>query len=333
VADGALDGANLLATDGKKAQEILLPSRLLVDVPGQGSTQLSAATGSGPSAAAASIENALHVRIDGTWVLDPTTLAALVDAEGGVDVTLTNDVLPNDGSTTLSIGVGQSHINGTQAEQLALAIGSQEPEASRLARQQILVEAILAKLPSGTAQIAALLQSAQLTGALTVGSLATLLDHARDEIADGQAASTMVPNNEIDSGSGTPSYGLDDAATASMVSSRLAGAALPTPLGGRARILVENGVGTPGLGDDARGVLVAKGYSFRSGGNAASFGTAPSVVLIPDSTPQSRALGTAICQLLGLPASAVQLDSNPTTIADAKVILGSDYQPQVTPAP
>jgi LytR_cpsA_psr family/LytR cell envelope-related transcriptional attenuator len=332
-ANGALDGANLLASDGKRGQEILLPSRLLVDVPGQGSTQLSAAPGSGAGAAAAAVENALHVRIDGTWVLDPTSLAALVDAEGGVDVTLTNDVLPGDGSTTLDIGVGTSHITGAQAGQLALAIGSQEPEASRLARQQILIEAILAKLPASPAQIAPLLQNAQLDGTLTPATLATVIGGVRDEIAAGQAASTVVPNDEIDSGSGTPSYGLDEAATATMVSNRLAGAALPTPVGGRSRILVENGVGLPGLGDQARAVLVAKGYSFRSGGNAASFGAEPSVVLIPDSTTQSRALGTAITQLLGLPASAVQLDSNPTTIADAKVILGSDYKPQVTPTP
>jgi hypothetical protein len=112
-----------------------------------------------------------------------------------------------------------------------------------------------------------------------------------------------------------------------MVSSRLAGAVLPTPAGGRARILVQNGVGTPGLGDAARAVLVAKGYSFRSGGNTSTFAAGPSVVLIPDSTPSSRAVGTAVTQLLGLPASAVELDGNPTTIADVKVILGSDYKP------
>ena len=94
-ANGALAGGNLLASDDKRAQEILLPSRLLVDVPGQGSTQLSTAPDSGPGAASAAVENALHVRIDGTWVLDPTALAALVNAEGGVDVTLTNDVVPD----------------------------------------------------------------------------------------------------------------------------------------------------------------------------------------------------------------------------------------------
>ncbi len=143
----SLAGANLLASDGSKAQEILLPSRLLVDLPGQGSTQLAAAPRSGVDAAAMAVENALHVRVDGTWILDPATLGALVSAEGGVDVTLTNDVLPGDGSAALAIGVGTSHITGPQAEQLAVAIGAQEPEASRLARQQILLEAILAKLP------------------------------------------------------------------------------------------------------------------------------------------------------------------------------------------
>ena len=66
-----LAGANLLASDGAKAQEVLLPSRLLVDVPGQGSTELAAAPRSGPDAAAAAVENALHVRVDGTWTLDP----------------------------------------------------------------------------------------------------------------------------------------------------------------------------------------------------------------------------------------------------------------------
>ncbi len=240
---------------------------------------------------------------------------------------------PGDGSTALSIGVGTSHITGTQAEQLAVAIGAEEPEASRLARQQILVEAILAKLPKTPAQIAPLLQPAQISGGLTPVRLAALLANVRQAVIADQAASTVVPNTEIDSGSGTPSYGLDESGTATMVSARLAGAMLPTPAGGRARILVQNGVGTPGLGDDARAVLVAKGYTFRSGGNASAFSSGPSVVLVPDSSPQSRAVGTAIAQLLGLPASAVELDSNPTTIADVKVILGSDYRPRVVATP
>jgi hypothetical protein len=328
-----LAGANLLASDGAKAQEILLPSRLLVDLPGQGSTQLSAAPRSGPDAAAMAVENALHVRVGGTWTLDPTSLGALVTAEGGVDVTLTSDVLPGDGSAALSIGVGTSHLSGAQAEQLAVAIGAQEPEASRLARQQILLEAILAKLPTSPGQIVPLLAPTQVSGGLTPGSLAALLANVRKAVAAGQAASTVVPNTEIDSGSGTPSYGLDESGTATMVSTRLAGATLPVPAGGRARILVQNGVGTPGLGEAARAVLVAKGYSFRSGGNAFAFSTGPSVVLVPDSTPQSRAVGSAVAQLLGLPASAVELDSNPTTIADVKVILGADFTPRVAATP
>ncbi len=277
------------------------PSRLLVDVPGQGSAELAQSPASGPAAAADAISNALQVRIDGTWVLDPTSLAALVDAEGGVDVTLTDDVLPTDGSVTLDLGVGTSHITGAQADSLALAIGSQEPEASRLARQQILLEAILAKLPTDRTRLQSVLQGANLVGSLTPASLATILSGMRDDVVADRAASIVVPTNEIDSGSGTSSYGLDDKAAAAMVAERLAGAEFPVPAGGRARILVQNGIGKPGLGDAARTELVSRGYIFRGGGNAASFGKGPSVVLIPDSSGASRAVGNAIARILGLP--------------------------------
>jgi anionic cell wall polymer biosynthesis LytR-Cps2A-Psr (LCP) family protein len=329
----SVEGAMLLARTGNKTQEILLPSRLLVDVPGQGSAPLAQAPLSGPDATADAVSNALHVRIDGTWVLDPTSLAVLVDAEGGVDVTLTDDVLPTDGSVALSFGVGASHLNGAQAGQLALAIGSQEPEASRLARQQILLEAVFGKLPADAGSLSALLQGAKLQGQLTATSLATMLAGVRVDVQAQRASSIVVPTTEIDSGSGTPSYGLDDQATQAMVDDRLSGAEFPVPAGGRARVLVQNGIGTPGLGDLAREQLVPRGYIFRSGGNAAAFGTGPSVVLIPDSTAASRALGSTVAQLLGLPATAVQLDVNQTTIADVVVILGSDFKaPAATPS-
>jgi hypothetical protein len=321
-----LQGAMLLARTGNKTQEILVPSRLLVDVPGQGSVELGQAPISGPDAAASAVSNALHVRIDGTWVLDVTAMSALVGAEGGVDVTLTDDVLPNDGSSGVALGAGTSHITGAQAAQLALAIGPQEPEASRLARQQILLEAILTKLPAAQAQITPLVQNAVLAGAETPARLAALLTGVRSDVAAARASSTLVPTIEIDSGSGTPWYGLDDKAAAAMVQERLTGAQFPIPAGGRARILVQNGIGTPGLGDAVRAELVPRGYIFRSGGNAPSFGSGPSVILIPDSSPQSRQLGSTIAKLLGLPDTSVQLDLNQTTIADIVVILGSDYK-------
>jgi hypothetical protein len=320
-----LQGAMLLARTGNKTQEILVPSRLLVDVPGQGSVELGQAPISGPDAAASAVSNALHVRVDGTWVLDTTAISVLVDAEGGVDVTLTDDVLPSDGSSGVALGVGTSHITGAQAAQLALAIGAQEPEASRLARQQILLEAMLTKLPAGQPQITPLIQNAVLSGAETPARLASLLAGVRSDVAAARASSTLVPTIEIDSGSGTPWYGLDDKAAAAMVQERLTGAEFPTPSGGRARVLVQNGIGTPGLGDAVRDELVPRGYIFRSGGNAPSFGSGPSVVLIPDSSPQSRQLGSTMAKLLGLPDSSVQLDLNQTTIADVVVILGSDY--------
>jgi hypothetical protein len=329
----AIDGVTLLAHVRGDTQEILLPSRLLVDVPGQGSVPLGQALTSGIDAPAAAVENALQVRVDGSWILNDVALSKLVDAEGGVDVALTSDILPPAGSTSLQLGPGTSHISGAMAVSLAAAIGAQEPEASRLARQQILLEAILTKLPATTAGIEALLQGAQLTGSVNVTSLATLLTGARADVLDGQAASTLVPTDEIDSGGGTPSYGLDTDGTTAMVSQRLAQVELPVPAGGRARVLVQNGIGTPGLGDRARALLVPKGYIFRTGGNASSFSDAPSVVLIPDASDASRAQGDAVALLLGLPMTDVELDPSPTTIADVKVILGSDFTAKAPTTP
>ena len=58
-----------------------------------------------------------------------------------------------------------------------------------------------------------------------------------------------------------------------------------------------------------------------------------SVVLIPDATAPSRALGSTIAQLLGLPQAAVELDPDQTTIADVVVILGSDFTPKAPTTP
>ena len=53
------------------------------------------------------------------------------------------------------------------------------------------------------------------------------------------------------------------------------------------RVLVENGVGTPGLVEKARAKLVDAGFRFLNGGNASSFGDDPSTVLVADGTTRA----------------------------------------------
>ena len=93
------------------------------------------------------------------------------------------------------------------------------------------------------------------------------------------------------------------------------------------RVLVENGVGTPGLVSQARAKLVDDGFRFIDGGNASSFGLKESLVLIPDGTSQSVTRGRRVADSLGLPSSAVQPSDRGQTVADVIVILGEDFAP------
>ena len=92
-------------------------------------------------------------------------------------------------------------------------------------------------------------------------------------------------------------------------------------------MLVENGVGTPGLVEQARTKLVDDGFRFVNGGNAAEFGVANSLVLVPDGTSQSVTRGERVAESLGLPATAVRPSNRGQTVADVIVILGEDFAP------
>ena len=65
------------------------------------------------------------------------------------------------------------------------------------------------------------------------------------------------------------------------------------------RVLVENGVGTPGLVEKARAKLVDDGFRFVNGGNAASFDFDESAVIIPDGTEKSVARGQRVARVPG----------------------------------
>lgn len=325
---GQLTGVSLLAAGGGDAQQVLVPSRLLLDVPGAGRMPVAQSLGPGASAPGAAIADALEIRVAGTWVLDTGALATLVDSVGGVSVDVDVDVPKSnaEGAALLaSAGAGQ-RLSGTQAAAYAQLLVAGEPEAARLARQERVVTALLAALPTDSARRRAMLVG--LPGAPTGGVLTSVLDvtGALHDAAGRQAlASTVVPVRDIDTGGAVTAYGLDTAAATTMVAARLAGAAIAVPPGGRLRVLVQNGDGAPGLGDAARSKLVAAGLKYLGGGNVDGFGVTETVVLLPDAGSASRAKGLAVTRALGLPSSALRITDNAPTVADVVVVLGRDF--------
>jgi hypothetical protein len=90
-------------------------------------------------------------------------------------------------------------------------------------------------------------------------------------------------------------------------------------------VLVQNGVGAPGLGDDARSRLVDEGFRFVGGGNAELLGRQTSAVLVPSSSASDRELGLAVAAALGLPAEVVAVGQEAPTTAEVVVVLGADF--------
>ena len=120
---------------------------------------------------------------------------------------------------------------------------------------------------------------------------------------------------------------LDPTGTASLVATNFAGSVPRHPIGGDVRVLVQNGVGAPGLGGKARDKLAAAGMDYVEGGNAASFGTARTLILIQDGSQTSIAQGDEVATALGVPTSDVKITTQGQNIADVVVVLGTDFHP------
>jgi hypothetical protein len=160
-----------------------------------------------------------------------------------------------------------------------------------------------------------------------LGTVVTITGALRGVAAGGSLPSTVLPVSEIDSGGAVAAYGLDTDGAARLTRSRLGGAAIAEPPGGRVRVLVQNGVGAPGLGQAARAQLVAAGLRYVGGGNVAGFGVRQTVVLLPDASSAQRARGAAVARALGLGQGSLRITDSAPTVADVVVVLGQDYRP------
>lgn len=88
------------------------------------------------------------------------------------------------------------------------------------------------------------------------------------------------------------------------------------------RVIVYNGVGTPGLAGQAARQLIRTGFRVVDSGNADTFSYKQTMILLYHGT---SADADAVRRILG--AGVVTVQSAPQEIADIIVIVGSDYRP------
>jgi hypothetical protein len=325
-------GVALLANDSRarSASVLLLPTRLLAAVPGQGSLPLARAFALPGGAAANAVADTVGVTVDGFWTLPPGLLGGLVNRLGGVRVDVDTDVLgppAGAGGRVVIVRAGEHRLDGTAAVAYAGWLGDGEAELARLPRLQGVLDGILAALPADPVRVATLLRSLGPGSRSTAGpdrlaALLVALAAARDGDAPLFDALPVLP---IDTGGQLTSYRVDPARLSALVSRTLA-ASVPARRPGAAHVLVLDGIGRPGLGEGIRSHLIDAGFGYAGVRNAARFGEPRSVVLVSDAAAHSRRDGEKVAAALGLPADSVRVSRQEQSVADVLVLIGADYR-------
>lgn len=326
-AAGDAVGTALLAYDPQgQSAGVLVPSQVLATAPGSGPLPYGEVLGTfGPAAARKALADLVGVTIDADWVLDLAAATRLVDAVGGVTVSVDVPVVTG---TTVLLQPGEQRVGGAAAVAFATFLADGEPEQARLARLQELLDGLLEGLPGTSGQVARLLEAlgpgSAVQGTGVPGLADTLVGMAADAQADALQYDTL-PVVLVDTGAPTPSLRLGDGARALV--DRLLPASVPDAQRAAGnRVLVFNGVGTPLLGDRVRDALAADGLLYVPGGNATSFAVATTEVQVAGTAPEQLELGRRVARALGVPGTAVRI-GQPTSVADVVVVIGADFAP------
>lgn len=332
--DVALGVDNMVAGvgGGLPAAQLLVPSRLIVDVPGAGQQTLGASARLlDRSASQDALSDLLALRIDGTLSLGRLALAGMVDYVGGITVEVDQPITEVDeeaGVETVVVPSGTQTLDGNQAATYALTWLPDEPEAARLARYSQVMTATIAGLPDDALRIEAMLTSLGGSARTTTATatVAQLLLQMRQGILDGGQQVQVLPTTDVEAGEALAVVRADLVAAEAVIDSLLPQAVL-TGVESKPRVLVQNGVGTPGLGTSARDRLVGSGLVYINGGNADQLDQRQTRVIVADATTDSVTLGGSVAEVLGVPPTSVRIAEDGQSVADVLVILGADFEP------
>lgn len=321
---GTAVASALLAHDPRTTEGsvVLVPPEVIASVPGSGSLPFGRAITVSAAGSREALADLMGVTVDGSWVLDVATFERLVDQEGGIQANVDVTVLSG---RVVVLSPGPQRLDGAHAYAFATYLASGEPEQFRLTRLQAVLDGmVLALPPDPSALLGSLGPGSQST--LPVVALANLLTGLKKDDVAQQLQYRSLPVVKVDTGSDESLFRIDAPGTQSLVDELLAQSVPPGVRSSGNRVLVLNGVGTPGLGEKVREKLVPAGFVFVGSRNAPTFGYDKTEVLVKDATPAGTALGDRVAQALGVPLSSVMTSDQLGTIADVVVIVGRDFK-------
>lgn len=324
AADGTAAASALLAHDpaSQEGVVVLVPQQVLANVPGGGSLPFTRALQTaGVTGSRSALADLMGVTIDGNWVLDGATMAQLVDRLGGLKLTVDAPVVSG---RSVLLQPGPQRLSGAQAVLFMTYLGPKEQEQTRLTRVQAVLDAVVSILPARAETLLGSLAGGS-ESTLSTADLAVLLEGLKSDDAASNLQYRTLPVIPVAAGNDDIRFRIDAAADRSLVDDVLAQSIPPGSRTQGNRVLVLNGVGTPGLGQKVRDKLVPAGFVFVGSRNAPSFGYLTTQVLVADGSTTGGELGARVAKALGVPGSSVQSSTQIGTIADVVVIVGKDF--------
>jgi anionic cell wall polymer biosynthesis LytR-Cps2A-Psr (LCP) family protein len=332
--DGIAVDNGLLSVGGPqdRGNLITIPPTTIVDVATGGTLPFGEiARLPDPDGSADALSDAIGVVVDATVAMDTLAFSGLVDAVGGITADVDVDVVQEqpDGTQLVLVPAGDnSQLTGPQAAAYATYLATGEPEEARMARFSQVLRLTVAALPDDVTKIEAILTGLGTSVETTVPleQVSQFLLRLRDDVRSDEVVYKSLPVKPIDTG-GPTAYRIDQEAAAVMVQELFPDAVRTPGPNAKVRVLVQNGVGSPGLNAAARQLLVDAGFTYVNGGNAEAFGVAETAIVVPDSSSESLQWGADIATALGVPTSAVQVATTGQSVADVIVVLGADFVP------
>jgi LCP family protein required for cell wall assembly len=305
-----------------KIAMVSVPRDLWVAVPGHGEERINAAYELGGSQAAKqTVSNVLGQRVDRYAVIGLQGVRDVVDAVGGVDITVAqaihDDTYPTDdyGFQTVDIPAGRQHMDGDTALKYART-RHQDSDFGRIARQQQVLAAIRTQMlnPLNWPRIPAVAVAVNQTIKTDLNPLDAIAIAAAVLRDPGDPDRLVIDANLV-----TPIIG--DGGAFLLDPKPELKPAVSKFLGGSntASVEVLNGAGVAGLASRTADKLTQRGFLIANVGDAPR--TQPQTSIL--AKPGSHSAAEQVAGALGIPTSRVT-DGGISGTADVQVILGTD---------
>ncbi|MFU8841365.1 MAG: LCP family protein [Nitriliruptoraceae bacterium] len=328
-ADGALRWLALLAVpaDGDATTVLLVPPALVADVPGHGTFTLAdAGELGGTELVAASLANLLELRLDAAVSTDVDGWGQLVDAAGGVQVTLRVGV--DDAARGVRLEPGPQRLDGQATVAVLDAAGPPLGQLEALARVPPVFAGLLDAIADDPDLPGRLLDLGDDAGPVLGTDAPEVVAEVLGSLADArprdELAVLTLPVVPVGDG---PEVGfrLDDERAGSLLADRLGPWRPDAALATGRDVQILNGNGIPRIGQRVSELLADGGYRVVLSGNADRFTHETTRIILHADTREQIAVGQDLQRRLGV--GDLELAATPSSVVDVTIVVGRDFPP------